>query len=409
MRCAGWIAGWLIAATVAVAPAGANERFAEAQRLAWGGERERARVLLAEILAGDPADPDARVLLARTYAWDKDWEAARRELRTVLDARPTYTDASRALADVELWSGRPDAALAAADAGLAHASDDAELLLRRARALERLDRPDEADAAAARFEAIAPADDRARSLRRRLAYDRLPNEAGVDWIVESFEGDRPTRQDVRFELGRRYDFGTVLGRATLARRGTTDGWQLEADAYPKLPWRSYLYLNAGVGDRLFPTFRTGAEWFKNFDGGWEGSLGFRYLDFDSGDVWIATGSVAKYLGDWWLALRPSYSFKSDGDSRSASLWLRRYFGERWQYAGVQIGFGESLVADPLALGADRFADSRLRLEYQRRIGIPWIVGAAVTYRDEEYSSVDLKSWAFQIGFERWFACGRDRR
>lgn len=143
--------------------------FLLARDTARVGDRATARVIARELLLDAPNNHDARALLGRTFAWDTEYDSARVVLRELTRRAPAYPDGYSALADVEVWSGHPAAALATADAGLAKVPKDADLLLRRVRALELLDRRRDALAALEALRAVDPSHAEGARIRARLA------------------------------------------------------------------------------------------------------------------------------------------------------------------------------------------------------------------------------------------------
>ncbi len=107
--------------------------------------------------------------------------------------------------------------------------------------------------------------------------------------------------------GRKFSFGSVIARYNRARRFDTHGEQMELDAYPKIRPGTYAYLNYGHSKSgIFPKDRYGAEIFQGLGGGFEGSLGWRRLDFST-KVTLWTLSVAKYWRSYYFYFRPYYT------------------------------------------------------------------------------------------------------
>ncbi len=379
-------------------------RFQRAQRLAWDGERAEARALCREILDESPAHHDARILLARVLAWDKRYDEARGELHKVLAERPDYTDASRALADVELWSRHPVDALAVCDAGLRHAPADGELRYRRARALENLDKIAEARELADALAAGEPGDERYARLSHRLKIKSMTTKASLGYRYEDFQEFSDPWEEWSLSLRLRQSWGSLIPRVRHARRGSRDGEQFEVDAYPRLPGRMYAYVNVGYAkDAPFPDWRFGGELYKSFGGGWEASLGGRYLDFGETTVPIYTGSVGKYWGDWWASLRPTVTDKEDGNSSSVSLRLRRYFGSADTYLGAEFSVGDKPALDLAGFEEGRLDSARMRIEGQWAFSDIWALSGSVGRRDQEFEpGSSRESTVFSVSLSRRF-------
>lgn len=56
---------------------------------------------------------------------------------------------------------------------------------------------------------------------------------------------------------------------------------------------------------------------------------------------LYTGSVGKYVGNYWFSLRPFVRSRDAGTSASASLTARRYFADADHYLGARVGYGNS--------------------------------------------------------------------
>ncbi len=157
---------------------------------------------------------------------------------------------------------------------------------------------------------------------------------------ELTEGFDPWDQ-YSISIGRKFSFGSVIGRVNQARRFNTNGTQVEVDAYPRIRDGTYLYLNAGrSSDSIFPSQRYGFEIFQNLSHAWEASLGTRYLEFDQSIVRIYTGTVGKYIGNYYYLFRANFVPDDAGDSFSGRMQIRRYYGDE-NYVAISASAGES--------------------------------------------------------------------
>ena len=401
----------LVLVTVATVALGADadEQFQEARSLAFAGRYIDARALCEEILADHPNYYDVRILLGRTYAWDSQYDAARREFLQVLESRPGYSDARSALCDVELWSHNPDAALRHADEGLAIDSENPDLLERRARALAHLGREEEAAEAAREVLRVEPGRQSSKKLYHRLIDVISLSKIAGDVALETFQEDLDNWYFADIEYRYRFNWGSILGRVNWARRFGQTGVQYEVDAYPRIGYKTYLYVNAGVSSSsLFPDYRYAAEAYHNFKHGWEASLGFRQLEFDTSDVTIVTGTVAKYLGNWWISFRPNYVIKDD-NSTSAAVSVRRFFGNRREWAGFTIGGGLDRTDAALPGGPTdpsqrvTLAGFKLLGEIRKRISATVILKGAAGFRSDDLTADRTRrSFVFTFGAEYYF-------
>lgn len=170
----------------------------------------------------------------------------------------------------------------------------------------------------------------------------------------AFSGDTDPWHLASVALWRRSSAGTFIARVNYANRFATDGVQVEADAYPRLSDRVYLYFNAGYsGATVFPEWRFGAEAFTALPGAWEASAGVRQLRFHGAPVTMLTGAVGKYVGNYWVSLRPYVRTHDGTTSATTTMQARRYFedGDHWMGASVTYGGSptERITPDAVAL------------------------------------------------------------
>ncbi len=230
------------------------------------------------------------------------------------------------------------------------------------------------------------------------------NKISATTTFESFDDDTDSWKELSVDYRRSTRFGSIIGRVNFAQRFDNEGSQFEVDAYPRLRRKTYAYLNVGVSSTdLFPELRYGAEIYHNFPHGYETSIGFRQLEFDTSDVTIYTGTLAKYVGNYWISLRPNYVSKDDGHSFSNGLSVRRYFGGRYEYAEISVGGGSSNEDGVVTDIDDRLDSFRARAELRRRFTPQVIVKGQVGYRDQEFEfDRNRQSFVFGLGIERHF-------
>lgn len=170
----------------------------------------------------------------------------------------------------------------------------------------------------------------------------------------SFSGDTDPWHLASVALWRRSSAGTFIARVNYANRFASDGLQLEADAYPRVSEKVYLYFNAGYsGATVFPAWRSGAEVFSALPGAWEASAGVRQLRFNGVPVTMLTGAVGKYVGNYWFSVRP-YVRSHDGTTAATTTFQgRRYFEDGDHWIGTSVTYGgsptERITPDAVAL------------------------------------------------------------
>ncbi|HLN71700.1 MAG TPA: YaiO family outer membrane beta-barrel protein [Prolixibacteraceae bacterium] len=368
------------------------QTFEQAKDYAFNGQREKARAVCRAILARD-FDSDVATLMGRTYAWDGKYDSARVVLQKVLTQNANNSDALSALADVAYWSENYPEAIGYCDRILAKDPGSETVQLQKARILKSADNNDEAAQLLEKLLEKNPSNDEALRLLDKVRLELIKNKLTINYTYDYFSNtayNKDPWQLLYLQYARKTGLGTVIARVNYANRFGKDALQLEADAYPKLSENDYLYVNYGFSNfSIFPRQRAGLEWNRSFAHAIEGSLGGRILHFDgSKRVIIYTGSIGKYVGNYWFSLRPFVTPGGGGTSVSAYLSARRYFSDPENYIGLRVGAGTSPDERRLLL-FDQSQSARLkslsaRTEYNHIFNGRWIFNAAVGFANEEY-------------------------
>lgn len=321
----------------------ADDLFSQARAKAFGGKRAEARSLLHLALKRSPGYNDIRVFLARTYAWDGFYDSARTELRTVLRAEASHREGLGALIDTELWSDRYDEAREVAERALKLYPGDEEFILKKARALKSLGRTQEAVAVLGTHQAVATTSPEILAYRKRLETELLTYSVSVNYALDFFSDVFDPMHLRYLQLGRQTSFGSLFARINSGYRFESSGFQGELDFYPSIAPGVYGYLNYGYSpSSIFPRHRFGGEIYCSLPWSLEASLGVRYLSFESGGhVSMYTGSIGWYIGNYFLSLRPYFTPDVSSTSKSATVQVRRYFGDAETYVGLKLGAGFS--------------------------------------------------------------------
>lgn len=182
------------------------------------------------------------------------------------------------------------------------------------------------------FEASAQQTD---SLKQeiRLSYNLTNNDEPVNqhWHLGSLE--------YKYKTG----LGPLIGRVNYGNRLGSSGFQFEVDAYPKISKKIYNYISIGVSSAapVFPKLRAGYSLYLNLPQGIETEAGIRYLKFEQ-DVFIYTGGISKYLGNWMINARTFIAPSAEQINQSYFLTVRKYSGKNsLNYSWIQAGYGIS--------------------------------------------------------------------
>jgi YaiO family outer membrane protein len=301
-----------------------------ARQLVGSRQPDQAISLLDKHLAEHPNDVDALLLRGLICSWESRWEEGRRNLRTVLESAPGYKDARLGLINLELWSSNPDRAAAAAAEALQQAPGDKEYTAALRKAIlqsqeaKRQQSPPAATAAGERADVKAGW------------------EVGVERSQIWFSDQRPSWREQAYTIARNTPWGYITGNYHRASQGSVSDGLVELEMYPRIAKGTYGFVNFGVSQssELFAKRRFGAELFKSLPRGFETSAGFRHFQFHDA-VNMATGSLAKYFGNWWINSRVFLTPGTDGVSRSIQFSARRYFGDAEHFIGFRGGIGAS--------------------------------------------------------------------
>ena len=350
----------------------------EAREAASSGRRPEALGILETQLAANPRDVDARLLYGLVLSWSGRYDDARRELEQVLKQAPTYTDARVALANVEWWSGQYDRLDRVASEGLKQQPANTQWMIYRARALDGLGQPQKARRVVDSVLSSEPGNAGARALGERLDSQLRPWYAQLSHTVDWFDDDRATWKETAMTLGRITPIGTVLARSSYSERFGLSDTQFELEAYPRIRPGTYGYVNFGASfdKALYPGSRVGLELYQSLGRGFEGSLGWRRLDFASATN-IYVGTMTKYAGNWMLTGKVYFIPAEPSDSTSYHGVARRYFGsDGTSFIGVGYSHGFSReeirnLSDLITLDSDT-----VRGEFDWRLGARFRAAAA---------------------------------
>ena len=193
---------------------------------------------------------------------------------------------------------------------------------------------------------------------------------------------------------RQRDWGSVIGRINYSNRyanGETvaEGLQYEAESYLFTSKKSYSYIGASYSnDPVFPKWRLGYSFFHNFEKGWEGDLGARYINTESSNIVTAVAGVGKYLGSYWLNLRSYFQFDNNDVYPAFTLTSRYYFNTRFDYLTLIAGYGTSpderttIGQIEQRLSLDSY---RLGAGYYRIFADHFVTGLQLNYNNQEYT------------------------
>jgi YaiO family outer membrane protein len=384
------------------------QTYQEAKDLAYNGEREKAREVCRKILAKE-FDSDVAVLMARTYAWDGKYDSTRVLISEVLKLYPTHWDALDAISDVQYWDEKYSDAIKYCDIALTKDPKDEHFMYKKAKILNAMKQYDQATDQLESLLKINPENAEARAKLVTIRQDQRKNRIRLDYTYDFFEKDanKDPWHLMAISYGRKTSIGTIIGRVNWAERYGIKGFQYEMDAYPHISENNYVYLNLGYSNlSIFPKFRSGAELYHSFPKSFEGSVGMRALFFTSSNTYLLTGTVGKYVGNYWFSFRTYVTPSTTGTSVSGSIQMRRYFVDPEDYIGLRLGYGISPDDRSYGDGSSTYLTLKsqsARIEYNHLFNKMWTTNIGFSLSNEETpESGYILNYSFDFGVGRFF-------
>lgn len=298
-----------------------------------------------QILTLYPDRYDVMVFVANVYAWKGETDIALTYIEKAYELNSANTELYDSWLNILLWSGKY------------------EKIIEISKLAEQNNYPDKYNLVykqATAYKNIGEYDKGIELIKDNQAYlDSLPlkrlnielyklNKSGafslyysMDFIDENSQNPQQLAYvDYAFKIKRQ----TLIPRFGYANRFNTNDYQVEVDYYHILKDRFYLYASLGYSfeNSLFPRYSAGLEPYFPIGKTSEASLGGRYLKYDKKEIFILTGNVNRYLGDFWLMLRP-YCVIQDNKSTLTTMFSMRYYSaDPVNYWGVEAFYGNSL-------------------------------------------------------------------
>ena len=180
---------------------------------------------------------------------------------------------------------------------------------------------------------------------------------GVRYDLDLVSGLSEAWQELSVEFARPVGDAMLIARGRGARRFGLYGTQVEGEAYPRFGARTYLYLGAAASPSatVYPPLRVAAEAYRALPAGWEASAGGRFVRTTGTNLATYTGTVARYVGNYWVSARPSLTVYDGQRARALAGVARRYFSGRHDY--LSLSASASAGADPEARDPQRLSRS----------------------------------------------------
>ncbi|MCC9135075.1 YaiO family outer membrane beta-barrel protein [Pontibacter silvestris] len=361
--------------------------FKQAQELAKAGKYKNSRKLARQVISIVPQHTDAVLLIGRTFAWQNMSDSAKATLLPLIQQAPPNQEALLVLADAELWAGEPEQSLQFAETGQKAFPASPFFLLAKARALHHLKRYKEATEVVRAIPEEQPQYEAALTLLEKIIDASMVNRLRVVHQSTVFMESMSPWHLSSIEYTRLAPKAKFLARASYAQRYSKQSIQGELETYPQLTKNTYVYLNAGFSDnKLFPTYRAGAEVYQVLPFKIEASLGARTLFFPSETVVLYTGYLGKYFQKQWLSFRPYFQKQQDGWQTTGIVQLRQYLKHEDEYLTLTLAKGSTPYNLVGFEEISRLDAARVGMEGQFRLGKSYLAGGTLMYEQEEYES-----------------------
>lgn len=326
--------------------------FMKAKEIAFSGDRVTARDSLHLILSEYPDYADVRNLLAKTYSWDGNYDKARNEFNTIISKEKQNKEVWEAAIRNEIYAENYYIALGLSNKALLYLPDDIDILSLQEKAEIGV-------TVAKTVEEVIYLD--------AEAGETSKNAIGVASSVDVFDVIYDPMVYASVYYNRKTKFGAIIPRINYSNRFQTNGIQYEVDAYPKFSKKINAYLNYGFSkSEIYPNHRAGAELYANLPNAMEASLGARYLDFNTSQVFVYTGSFGMYRGNYYFSLRPYVTPSAKNTYNiSGNLLVRKYFKDKYNYLGANLSYGYASDLKQFKNGTVVLAETLLYLESQQ--------------------------------------------
>jgi len=322
----------------------AEELFKKARTAAFENKDYVTSIALTQqALEKSPNYTDISIFLGRLYTWNKETDSARAVFEGLEKREVQDEDYFIAYASLEYWNDQYARSLEILNKGLSYHPQSEALWLLKAKVQYADKQYAESEKAIKATLAINPRNTEANSLAVKINELTSKNAISITYNYSHF--DKQFDDDwhiVGVSYKRVTPIGSVILRGNYANKFSSNGTQIELEAYPRLSKMFYLYVGGAYsGDvGLFPKYRTGVSLNANLPHSFEAEIGYRQLYF-SNNIWMYTASVGKYYKNFWFNLRTYITPDSKNISHSYTGTIRYYTKSAQDYIAFQIGTGIS--------------------------------------------------------------------
>lgn len=381
-----------------------DELYSQARTAAFDEDNyPKAIGLLKRALVKSPDYLEVSVFLGRLYTYTDSLQIARTVFKEVLRKEAAHEEASLAYGNLEYWNDNSEQSLTIVNAGLAKHPKSKKLGLLKAKVLKDLKRYGESRMVIDQLLKNNPEFTEARSLLGSVNSSAAKNSVslGYDFIYFDKRFNDPWHL-ANVSYGRQTGMGSITARFNYANRFTTNGAQVELDAYPRISDLFYAYVSGGISENkgIFPRYRAGFSLYANLPAAFEADAGFRFLSFSS-NTWVYTLGVGKYYKSYWFNLRTYLTPSTHSISHSYALTTRYYLGGADDYISFKIGTGISPDDNANSVAFDpeniyKLKSVNMSLGYKKLFWDTHVISISAALENQEYAP-ESRGNQFTIG------------
>lgn len=226
-------------------------------------------------------------------------------------------------------------------------------------------------------------------------YDRFKEPYTLNWHMTSAQAKFKSKKITYMGF---INYGQVLNET--AKPFNSFDLQYRADVYPVFGDHNYAYFSYAFSQsNIFPDHQIRGVFYHQFGKGFEASLGMYYMKWDN-SFYIYTGSLAKYIKDYWFSLRPYIQFEGDNIYQSYLLFARRYFKNSDDYLNLMVGYGSTPDNQAFLYNFENIytlESINFQINYQQSFH-DWLFLIGAGLKLEEYTTDKTRNhWRFELG------------
>ncbi|MDX9753517.1 MAG: YaiO family outer membrane beta-barrel protein [bacterium] len=382
-------------------PLSYEAQFETAKQNALGGRYEEAIRLYSQMLATYPENTDLLMGRGLAYSWSGNYTDALVDLETVTQRTPNNAEAWLAYGNACFWSGKNEAALTAYGKCIAINPANPEPHIARAKiysqagqgdlARQELESAVQKGAPPTLLDILSPFPTEEETViekRRKAPQSITPHPFWEAAFSYDFTDLHPSGSDWQIHttaIRRETESGVIGIEGILAERFNYWDEGVAVEAYHELWDNAYgnLRLQGMEDAEVMPHFDGWVEIYQGILDSWEVSGSIRYMNFTDGDIKIYGVGAAKYIGNWYLRGKTTFSTGLGTTDVSQTFLIRHYFGVTDNYAHFQVTFGDESTLIGEGPHIESRANETFVLGFQKFLTPSFGIFADLHYQDVE--------------------------